>query len=77
MNRILSIRAGNFELGIPILLFVPECGRVAVTPVRMSSSRMMVVCPTSTPSFIHLGIARDRSRYCGVRDECYSRAMSA
>jgi hypothetical protein len=24
MNRILSVRPGNFELGIPILLFVQE-----------------------------------------------------
>ena len=36
-------------------------------------------CPSLAASklFIFLGIARDRSRYCGVRDECCSRAMCA
>ena len=29
---------------------LPECGRMAVTPVRTSPPRMMVVCPTSTPA---------------------------
>jgi len=29
---------------------LPECGRVAVTSVRMSSPRMMVVCPTYRPA---------------------------
>src|SRR6185369_2879926 len=29
---------------------LPACGRTAVTPVRMLSPRIMVVCPTSTPA---------------------------
>jgi hypothetical protein len=28
---------------------LPGCGRIAVTPVRTSPPRIMVVCPTSTP----------------------------
>src|SRR6516165_9963103 len=36
-------------------------------------------CPSPAASklFILLGIARDTSRYCGVRDECSSRATCA
>lgn len=36
-------------------------------------------CPSLAASMLFLlrGIARDRSRYCGVRDECYSRATCA
>jgi hypothetical protein len=29
---------------------LPGCGRMAVTPVRKSPPRMIVVCPTSTPA---------------------------
>ncbi len=35
------------------------------------------ILPIAGESFILLGIARDRSRCCGVRDECCSPAMSA
>ena len=53
-------------------------GRIWLLPEGIDSTAGKY-CPSLVASllFIHLAIALDRSRYCGVRDECYSRAMSA
>jgi glyoxylase-like metal-dependent hydrolase (beta-lactamase superfamily II) len=68
----------------PVLLRLVMCNLFyhpdeRLEPVSIDQPLTAEDCPSLAASklFIPLGIARDTSRCCGVRDECCSRAMCA